>query len=228
VPAETTVIVAVPERAAALREGLRLPGRVLPFTTSNLVAAFESIRSCRPKLVVLDALFAPTAQGRAFSDRVTSLLIASGEIQLVALVRGVWTITGTNAEPGIRAASVPAADAQQAGLNTRRAPRFPVVDLIEAVIEGYTTPVVNMSIFGAQVVSEPALRPNQRIKVALPDVDDTLRLTAHVAWSVFERPTRAEEPRYRAGMEFDSPMAPLLEDYCRRHRLEKPLGRAIP
>jgi hypothetical protein len=212
-----TVLVADAQRLALLRDGLPLPGRVLRFSTSNLASAFDSIRTHRPALVALDAVFASTPEGHAFADRVERLRLPHVGMQLVGLTQGVWTLTPMRPEP---AALV---DPPQAGLNTRRAPRFPVLDPLEAVIEGHPTSVVNISALGAQVVSEPVLRPNQRIKVRLPDLGETLRLAAHIAWSVYEKPKPAREPHYRAGLEFDGTLAQLLEDYCRRHFEDAPL-----
>jgi hypothetical protein len=109
------------------------------------------------------------------------------------------------------------------GLNTRRAPRFPVFTPAEAVIDGTPTNLVDISVLGAQVVSDPVLRPKQKIKIALPDVEETiLRFTAHVAWSVFEKPRPEKAPHYRAGMEFNDATALALEAYCQRHCSNSP------
>lgn len=215
--AGVTVLVADVQRLLVLRDGLPLPGRVLRFSSSNLASALESIRTHRPELIALDALFASTPEGHAFAGRVESLAIPRAAIHLVALAGGAWTLTPMRPE-----GAAPAA-AAQAGLNTRRVPRFPIFDPREAVVQGHATNLVNISVLGVQVVSEPVLRPNQRVKIALPDTGDTLRLAAHVAWSVYEKPKPAREPHYRAGMEFDGTMARLLEDYCRRHCEEAPL-----
>ena len=83
--------------------------------------------------------------------------------------------------------------------------------------------MVDISVRGAQVLSTPVLRPNQTLRVQLPDNADTLRLTAHVAWSVFEKPNHVNEPDHRAGMEFTDASTDLLADYCRRHCAEEPI-----
>jgi hypothetical protein len=106
--------------------------------------------------------------------------------------------------------------------NTRRAPRFPMMDAIEAAVEGAHASLINISVLGAQVVSLPVLRPGQTVKVALPDAHDTLRLTAHVAWSIFEQ-NKQGIAVYRAGMSFTDAGQGLLEEFCRNHGGEHPL-----
>jgi hypothetical protein len=214
---DVTVLIADAHRLAALRDGFHLPGRVLRFSNGNLPSAFESIRGNQPGAVVLDAGFAQTPEGRAFVHRVEQLSIPDSEIRVVEFANGVWTATPLGAKP---AAPIPV---PHGGLNTRRAPRFLALDPRQAVVEGATASLVDLSVLGAQVVSKPLLRPNQKIKVALPDSGETLALGAHVAWSLFEKPKQEIEPYYRAGMEFDDATTKALEDYCKRHCAGNPL-----
>jgi hypothetical protein len=218
--AVVTILIADTQRLTAMRDGLDLPGRVLRFSNSNLASAFESIRAHQPGIVAIDALFAQTPEGRAFVDRVGQLAIPQSEIHLVALVNGAWTMTSVEATPD-------QAEAPMAGLvplNTRRTPRFMVLKAIDALVEGRPTHLVDLSVLGAQVISVPVLRPNQRIKITLPDTDEALQLTAHVAWSIFEKPRRSQDPHFRAGMEFSDAAARALEDYCRRYCSGDPLS----
>ena len=66
------------------------------------------------------------------------------------------------------------------------------------------------------------LRPGQTVKIALPDAADTLRLTAHIAWSTFEQ-NKQGAAVYRAGMSFTDAAQGLLEQYCRSHGGGTPL-----
>ena len=75
---------------------------------------------------------------------------------------------------------------------------------------------------GAQLVSQPVLRPGQTVKIALPDANEMLRLTAHVAWSSFQQ-TRQGTGVYRAGIAFTDAAQETLDDYCRRYGAENPL-----
>ena len=57
-----------------------------------------------------------------------------------------------------------------------------------------------LSIVGAMVVSPTILRPNQRVRMSLPDTNRPVRFSGGVAWASFEMPKGG--PRYRAGIEF--------------------------
>jgi hypothetical protein len=91
------------------------------------------------------------------------------------------------------------------------------------VIDGVTTNLVDISVLGAQVLSEPVLRPKQRVKVTIVEDEAVLRFAAHVAWSVYEKPRAAPTPHYRAGMEFDEATEQALREFCRRHCSDSPL-----
>jgi PilZ domain len=221
--AQVTVLIADPARLDAFGDAVRLPGRVLRFESSDLVPAFDSIRTSQPGLVAIEGQFAETPEGRALIDRIHTLSIAGSQTRLLARLNGEWaTIPLPFRSPAVVAA-VPKIDVKAVGLNTRRAPRFPVVDLLQAVVEDSKAKVVDLSVLGAQVVSTPVLRPNQTIKVALPDQDETLRVTANICWAWFEQPEDATEPFYRAGMEFTEAGRQALEEYCRRYCAEDPL-----
>jgi hypothetical protein len=106
--------------------------------------------------------------------------------------------------------------------NTRRAPRFPLLASVDAAVEGGHASLINISVLGAQVISQPVLRPGQTVKITLPDAAEILRLTAHVAWSTFEQ-TNHGAAVYRAGMAFTDATQGMLEEYCRSHGGETPL-----
>jgi PilZ domain-containing protein len=223
---DVTILIAEPQLLTTLRNEVTVTGRSLCFSASNLASALESIRALRPQIVGVESTFARSDKGRAFIDRLIVSTQAASEIQLVSHAGGRWTLTPLSVDPGTasRPQAVPAPGVPaQAGLNTRRAPRFPVFTPAEAVIDGKPTNLVDISVLGAQVVSDPVLRPKQKIKVALPDVEETiLRFTAHVAWSVFEKPRPEKAPHYRAGMEFSDATALALAAYCQRHCSDSP------
>jgi PilZ domain len=213
-------------------------GRVIRFTDNKLAGAFESIQLNHPRLVAIEAHFAQTPPGQAFIERVEKLGVRGSTIQLIVQTNGRWTATAygglpDGAEPGgatvqanrnAAAVTAPATVTTSAkGANTRRAHRFKVLDSIDAVVENKQANLVNISILGAQVVSQPALRPNDHVKILLPDASETVRVTAHVAWAIFEQSRMGTETYYRAGMEFTDAAKEILEDYCRRHCEEIPL-----
>ena len=76
---------------------------------------------------------------------------------------------------------------------------------------------------GAQIVSRPALRPKQKIKVDLTDENKTLSVFAHVAWSMFEKVAAQTEPHYRVGIEFTGAAQQAIEKYQQRHCAAQPI-----
>src|SRR3981189_1280606 len=117
--ADVTVVIADPQRMAAIRDELRMPGRVLRFSSSNLPSVLESIRANQPGVVAIDALFAETVAGRAFIDRVDQLAIPSSEIRLVVRQNGGWATTPLLAAgaAGTPAATASKVDLKATGLN---------------------------------------------------------------------------------------------------------------
>jgi hypothetical protein len=221
-----------------IRLGMLVPGRAQYFTTANLAAAVECARSQQPKLVAVDALWAQSPLGLSFVERIEKLAIADSEIRLIARLEGRWVTVARDpmsaaanpsapvaaARPApakVIAASSTVVAAQMAVASTRRAPRFVVRDPVSAVVESGSATLVDISVLGAQVVSAPVLRPNQKIKVALPDTDDMLHVIAHVKWSNFE--PSAAAAHYRAGLEFTGAAQQVLEDYRVRHCAAEPI-----
>jgi PilZ domain len=236
-PSDFTVIVADAARMPAIRAGLQVLGRAMHITSGNLASAMDSIKNFQPKLVAVDAVFAQTLTGAAFIERVEKLAIADGDIRLIARVEGSWITTARRQTSGfivsppivavpaasIVAAPAPVSAAQIAAISTRRAPRFLVRDPLDVVVENGSAALIDISILGAQVVSGPVLRPSQKIKIALPDDRDLLHVTAHVAWSTFEKPQMVADAHYRAGIEFTGAAQEALEDYRRRHCADDPI-----
>jgi hypothetical protein len=235
-PSDITVVIADAAQTLAIRAGLSLSGRVTWFTAGNLFAAHASIQMHHPKVIVVEAVFAESDAGREFLAGVERLAIRGSAIQLAARAQGRWSTTPyvgqlAGAESQAVAAAVnnghadrlAALGAQMKGANTRRASRFKILESVNAVIENGQATLVNISILGAQVVSQPSLKPTQHVKIVLPDLEEMVRLTAHVAWATFEQPQPGMAPHYRAGMEFTDAAQEILEDYCRRHCSQDPL-----
>jgi hypothetical protein len=237
-PSDFTIVVADVARMPAIRAGLQVVGRAMHITSGNLASAMESIKNFQPKLVAVDALFAQTLTGAAFIERVEKLGIADSEVRLIARIEGSWVTTSRRqrtgvitlsappivavSAPSVTATSAPLTAAHIAAVSTRRAPRFLVRDPLDVVVENGSAALIDISILGAQVVSGSVLRPNQKIRIALPDNRDMLHVMAHVAWSTFEKPKLADA-HYRAGMEFTGAAQEALEDYRRRHCADQPI-----
>jgi len=212
-----TVLIADAPKIPSIRAESPIAGSVLYFSDANLASALESIRALHPKVVAIESHFAESAAGRAFAGRLRALSLTGSEVRLLARADGAWSTVPLYGDVLLMAGTPAAA------MNTRRAQRFLVRDQAPAVIDGVATSLVDISVLGAQVVSEPVLRPKQRIKVTIVEDEAVLRFFAHVAWSVYEKPRAAPAPRYRAGMEFDQATEQALREFCRRHCAQDPL-----
>ena len=234
-----TVVVADAFRLRAIRNAPPFAGPVSYFADSNLGSAFESIRAHQPQIVALESHFVHTPQGRAFLDRLRSLGLPASTVQILSRADTQWsTRLFVPADPAAAVTSVVSvalvtaaaaaptlAGALADGINTRRVPRFPLLDPLAMRVDGLKTSLVDMSIMGAQVLSAPVLRPNQRLTITLPDVGNSfVSVSAHVAWSTFETPRNAPQPRpyYRVGMEFTDAAVQVLEAFCKRHCSDEP------
>ena len=178
----------------------------LAFADTDALQALDVITRQRPSVVALERLFAATSRGAAFINRIKAdPALASCEIRIVAHDSAYSRVSARR--PGETAATAPAAvveaPAPPAPIDqrgTRRAPRFRVVDNVEVLADGNPATLVELSLVGAQIVSVSTLRPNQRLRMSLPDASRPIRFSAGVVWAAFEMPKAG--PQYRAGIEF--------------------------
>jgi len=238
VATDVVVLIADAARLRAIRETSPFPYRMLYFSDSNLASALGTIRAHAPCRIALDIQFAHSSSGRAFAGKLQSFSAAGSEVLLVSLENGRWSMRPIETSSGgvvaaasaavVAAASGAVVSAADLNLNlspnTRRVPRFPVMDPLAAVVDGKTTSLIDMSVMGAQVVSSPVLKPNQRLRITLPDEGDTvLQVTAHIAWSEFQTSKKSPLPFYRAGLECTDASAQALEEYLKRHCSDAPI-----
>ena len=168
---DIVVLIADAVRLRAIREVSPFPYRMLYFSDSNLASALGTIRAHAPCRIALDTQFAHTSSGRAFADKLQGPSMAGSEVFIVSFDSGRWSmlpVEGTSPS-AIRsatfaAAAVVAVADLNVNLNTRRVPRFLVMDPLAAVVDGKKTSLIDMSVMGAQVVSAPVLRPNQKLR----------------------------------------------------------------
>jgi hypothetical protein len=210
-----TVLIAAPEHLPALKEhGF---AEALAFADGDALKALEAITREKPPVVALEKLFAATSRGAALIKRIKADPSLTGcEIRIVAhdgkpltpkkkkdAPAPVEPPPPPAPAPAVAAAPAPPVAAPATPLDqrgTRRAPRFNVTQGIEVMIDGNPAALINVSTVGAQVVSPTILKPNQRVRMTLPDADGPIRLMAGVAWAAFEMPKSG--PVYRAGIEF--------------------------
>jgi hypothetical protein len=205
----STVLIASPEHLAALKERDDM-GSATTFSDTEALRALDVITRQRPQVVALERLFAATSRGTALINRIKAdPSLTSCEIRIIAHDGDYAQVTprrngeavgggGTSAAAVTDAPRSAAAPLDQRG--TRRAPRFRMVDGVEVQIDGNPAALVDLSLVGAQVVSSTILKPNQRIRLTIPNGAPPVRVTAAVAWASFEIPKGGV--RYRAGIEF--------------------------
>ena len=206
-----TVLIAAPEHLAALKEyGF---ADALAFSDADALKALEAITREKPPAVVLEKLFAATSRGAALIKRIKADPALTGcEIKIVA--HDGTPLTAKKKKEGAAVATTPPPPLDQRG--TRRAPRFAVTQGIEVLIDGKPASLINVSVVGAQVVSPTILKPNQRVRMTLPDADGPIRLMAGVAWAAFEMPKSG--PVYRAGIEFFDAEAGNLDRFIDKNK----------
>jgi PilZ domain len=217
-----TVLIASPEHLAALKAHSTFAA-AQAFPDADALKALEAITRDKPKLIVLERTFAATSRGAALIKRIKAdPALLSCEVKVVAN-DGTPTSPKKKADAkpvatdaAVRAAVATAAPApakpqplDQRG--TRRAPRFNIVSGTEVMIDGKPATLINLSVVGAQVISPTILRPNQRVRMFLPDAERPLRFAAGVAWAAFEMPKAG--PHYRAGIEFFDAEAENLDKF---------------
>ena len=191
-PSDLTIVVAYVTRMGAIRSGLKISGRVAYFASSSLGSALEAIQTHGPRAVAIDSGIVQTQQGSGFVKRVENLALPNCPIRLIIQRNGAWKTVDREPPPVPDTAATTgpqhtSRDAAAPPTNTRRAPRFPMLDAIDASVEGGQATIINISVLGAQLVSVPVLRPGQTVKIALPDANELLRVTANVAWSTFQQ-----------------------------------------
>jgi len=220
---DVTVIIADADKIPSVRAERPIAGSVLYFSDANLATALETIRSQSPKVVAVESQFAESGAGKAFVDRLRALMQDS-DIQLLKKGDGGWTTASANGgAAAAKAAAARPAEGELAGLNTRRAPRYLVVEPADAAVDGTTINIVDVSVLGAQVISELVMRPRQRVKITIQEGDAGIRVAGRVAWSVYEKLRDHPLPRYRVGMEFDDGTKQELEEFLKKHCGNEPL-----
>jgi hypothetical protein len=210
----STVLIASSEHLAALKERPEFTGADA-FTDAEALRALDTITRTRPALVALERLFAATSRGAALINRIKADPGLGGcEIRIVAHDSTYSRVSprrpadgaeGAPAPPAAVAVAEAPAPAPPAPLDqrgTRRAARFRLRDTVDVTVDGNPAVLVDISVIGAQVVSPTILKPNQRVRMSLPQAPRPIRFSAGVAWAAFEMPKGKPAPHYRAGIEF--------------------------
>ncbi|HWK10810.1 MAG TPA: PilZ domain-containing protein [Vicinamibacterales bacterium] len=219
----------IPELIDRLRlEGVE--GDLRTFSDTEPIPALQAIIQAPPELIVLERLFAATPRGAALINRIkTDPALGGCEVRVIShsgdYARVVVTPSQSTApalaaahahgaaEPAPASAEAPPQNPDWHG--TRRAPRNPVRPGIEMQCDGNAAMVVDLSPYGAQVVSPSVLRPNQKVRISLPADDFVMRFRGTVVWARFEL---TQVPQYRAGIEFTDADSRAVDLFCKKNR----------
>jgi len=236
------LVIAAQNLMPALRERVKVDGEVVTFADTEPIQALQAIMEDRPALVVLERLFAATPRGAALINRIKSdPQLAHAEVRVMShtgdYTRQVVKPTAKTPPPATgggggtsdetasapQPSSAPVATAEQPKAldwqGTRRAPRYRVRAGVELQLDGNPAAVIDLSTVGAQVISPTVLRPNQKVRISLPNDDFLLRFRGAVAWAKFELPKPpVKAAQYRAGVEFTDGDASAIDSVINRNR----------
>ena len=227
------VVIAASNLMPSLRERLGAQRDLLTFADTEPIQALQAILEQRPALIVLERLFAATPRGAALINRIkTDPQLGHAEVRVMSHTgdysRQVAKPSRVEAALPVSAAtgavvreSGPGGTLHQEAVRldwhgTRRAQRFRVKPGVEIQIDGNPANVVDLSTAGVQVLSSTILRPNQKVRVSIPNDDFVMRVRAAVAWARFELAKEDEPPRYRAGVDFVDADAAAIDDFCNK------------
>jgi CheY-like chemotaxis protein len=223
------VVIAATNLMPSLQERLANEGELLTFADTEPIQALQAILEQRPALIVLERLFAATPRGAALINRIkTDPQLGNAEVRVMSHTGDYsrQVAKPSKVEAPAQAASSGAAQAGSAGVatvepvkaldwqGTRRAPRYRVKPGVEIQVDGNPASVVDLSTVGVQVLSSTILRPNQKVRVSIPNDDFVMRFRGSVAWAKFELPKPNDPPRYRAGVDFADADAAAVDDFC--------------
>lgn len=212
---EGTLVIARGELTPALRERLSFDPAVLVFSSAEASHALGLVVQRGVPVIALDRQFATSERGADFVSEVRSIRPDS-EIRVLSDQGGGIPVVLRRPVLANGRTTI-AASSQPLGSEIRRAPRYPVHQGCEAIVNGESTALVNVSVGGVQVLSSVVLKPLQQVRVALADDEAAIRLHAAIAWSMFERLRETGETCYRVGVAFRDANQKALEDYCTRH-----------
>lgn len=231
----SAVVIAATNLMPSLRDRLADEGELLAFADTEPIQALQAILEQRPSLIVLERLFAATPRGAALINRIkTDPQLGGAEVRVMSHTgdytrvvarpslaeSGSLMSTGTSGGASSATAVVTPAEAVRPldWHGTRRAARHRVRSGVEIQLDGNPATVVDLSTIGAQVLSGTILRPNQKVRVSIPNNDFVMRFRGAIAWAKFELPEPSAAPQYRAGVEFVDADAAAVDAFCDRHR----------
>jgi hypothetical protein len=214
------VLIGPSESLPALRERVDSGAELHTFTDQEALEALDHIIRTKPRIVALDNDFSATSRGTALINRIKDDPgLTDCEVRVVAHDSAINRVA-VRRSSGTMAAAVVVVDEPQKPLDqrgTRRAPRVRIRENVEVLVDGNAAALIDLSAVGAQVLSQKMLKPNQRIRLTLPEGKVAIRCTGSIAWASFEMP-KGQSPRYRAGIELSGTDPVAINGFADRHK----------
>src|SRR5262245_18624329 len=164
-------------------------GDAAAFSDVDALRALETIVRERPNVIAIERVFAASSRGNALINRIKAdPSLASCEIRVLAYDSQARPLRHADALPAHppAAATAPAPKPSSAAvspiisldpLGTRVRGRVTVQDDVEVLVDGNPATLIDVSLRGAQVVSQSVLKPNQRVRMWLHDPTRPIRFT---------------------------------------------------
>ncbi len=116
-----------------------------------------------------------------------------------------------------RAATSAPAGGAAPGQPTRGASRQAFREALAVQIDGEQAMLVDLSISGAQVLSQTALKPARAVRMLLPSADQPVLCRGKIAWARLEPASKGKSFRYRAGLFFTATDEAAVQAFMIRH-----------
>jgi len=221
---EIAVLIAAVEAQPVLEARLSPEVReLLVFSDTDALKALRTITLRKPRLVALDQAFIDTPRGKALVNRLKAdPALASVSIRLldVNAPDDIPDAAEFESAPAAEAPAAPPPPAELDFVGTRRAHRHAIDDGMEVLVDGKPGTLVNLSLVGAQLITNASMKPTQRVRLSFGDQSASIRGSAVVVWASFEMPKGAG-PRYRVGVDFVDPNTDALQAYISRHAKDR-------
>jgi hypothetical protein len=221
------VLIGPADALPALQDRLDSAAEVQTFSDHEALEALDHIIRTRPGVIAMQEEFAASSRGIALINRINDdPALSACEVRVLARDAAKPRVAAKRGTGGGGGGAAIAVDEPKPALDvkgTRRAPRIRIKDGVDVAVDGNPAALVDLSTFGAQVVSATVLKPNQRVRITMSD--GKIRCAGAVAWASFEMPKGAPT-RYRAGIDFGtSADASSVTKFAQKHKKDKDKDR---
>ena len=212
------ILIVAAEEAKALKTEPGFEQDIRVFADTEAFKALEAIARARPRVVVLGRAFVGTARGAELINAIRAdHALANCQIRVLGQASDYLHLASRRAEAGLApGTAVPGEPLPPDYLGTRLARRWEMRADLEARLNGEPATLVDLSETGAQVTVPVAVRPKERVRLALVDSEQRLHIAGSVVWASLER--SRELPHYRAGLHFIDADPEAVEAFSARHR----------